>query len=362
MHTLTIQLKIPAWRSLAIWQKVGILSIIAALAFYGIKTLFSSKLSETNPPKLVETSVLKFGKIQQSIRLLGTIHPTHTSILMAKGSGTLDAVVNTGESVAKGTLIAKIDNPDLEKNLQLSKTAEALAKSQYERLSPLLKTGYVSAKEVEEKKQAWINAQKEVATTTIQLDNLRFYAPFNGKIGAYKKREGAQINTGDAVVTMYDPSSIVVDFDIPCANLTEVHEGQEVHVFNKKYALNHVQKMLDEETHMCPADVDIICKSCLLGSTVDVDLVIKEKQDTIVIPHVALFLRNSKPFVYVVEQGKIALVAVTTGIKQQDKIEVTSGLKPGQKLVVKGQERLYPELAVEIYQPKKPTDVTIKTT
>ncbi len=328
-----------------------VIFITAALVFFGIKTLFSSKQAEINPPKLVETKVIKLESIQQTIRLLGTLHPKHTSTLIAKGSGTLDALINTGQKITKGTLIAKIDNLDVEKNLRLSEATETLTKSQFDRLSPLLKTGYISAKDVEEKKQAWINAQKDLAKTSIELDNLRFYAPFDGIIGAYKKREGAQINPGDAVVTLYDPSSLVVDFDIPCTNLAEIHEGQEVQIFNRKYALNHVQNMLDEETHMCPADVDITCDECLIGATINVDLVIKEKKKTIVVPYVALFLRNSKPFVYVVEQGKVALVPVETGIEQRDSIEITAGLKPGQQLIVKGQERLYPDLAVEIFKP-----------
>ncbi len=40
-----------------------------------------------------------------------------------------------------------------------------------------------------------------------------------------------------------------------------------------------------------------------------------------------------------------------TGLQQQDKIEIVEGLKAGQQLVIKGQERLYPEMAVDIYHP-----------
>jgi len=130
--------------------------------------------------------------------------------------------------------------------------------------------------------------------------------------------------------------------------------GQEVHVDKKTYSLSRMQKMLDEETHMCPAEVDIACNDCLVGDSVDVDLVVAEKKKTIVVPYQALFLKNSKPAVYVVEQGKVVLVMVTTGIKQQDNIEIMAGLKPGQLLIIKGQERLYPALAVDIYQPVSP--------
>ena len=315
-----------------------------------IKAWFGSKDVAPVQVKWVETQQVQQKDIQQTVRLIGTIHPKHATVLIAKGRGTLDAFITTGQTIKKGTLIAKIANPDLEKNLRLSEETEALAKNQFDRLLPLLKTGYVSAKEVEEKKQIWFDAQKDLTKTKIELDNLRFFAPFDGIIGAYKKREGTQVSEGEAIVSLYDPSSLVVDFDIPCTNLGAINEGQEVRVLNKKYALSRMQKMLDEETHMCPAEVDINCNDCIVGGSIDVDLVVAAKNKAIVVPFQAIFLRDSKPAVYIVENKKVVLVPVKTGLKQQDKIEIIAGLKTGQQLIIKGQERLYPEMAVEIYR------------
>jgi membrane fusion protein (multidrug efflux system) len=330
------------------WKKGALIftlfCIIVSLFFFR-----STHEAPAIPNKQVEIEVVKLQDIQNTIRLLGTIHPQHAAVLISKGSGILDALIPTGQKIKKGALIAKIDNVDVEKNLQLSTSAEVLAKAQLDRFSPLVKTGFVSSKEIEEKKQAWIDAQKELSKAKIELDNLRFYAPFDGIIGAYKKREGAQVNSGEAVVAIYDPSSLVVDFDIPCSTITTVNEGQPVSVLGKQYTLTHVQKMLDDDSHMCPGDVTIKCDQCLIGSTVDVDLVVAEKKKTIVVPFQALFLKESLPFVYVVLNKKVTLIAVKTGLKQKDQIEIIEGLKPGQQLIIKGQSRLYPEMPVDIY-------------
>lgn len=322
------------------------LLIFAYYLFYGL-----NKHIDNDPLKIVEVEEITLKNIQQTARLIGTIHPKHATVLIAKGNGMLDSLVATGQYVTKGSLIAKIDNPDLEKNHQLSETAENIAKTQYDRLSSILKTGYVSTKEVEEKKQAWIEASKNLSNTKIELDTMRFYAPFNGIIGAYKKREGTQVNVGDPIVTLYDPASLAVDFDIPCTTIKAIREGQEVRVLGKHYPLTHVQKMIDEETHMCPADVDIHCEDCVIGASVDVELVIREKKNVMVIPSQATFLRNGKRFVYIVNNHKIELASIHTGLRDKAYIEVTSGLKPGQILVVKGQERLYPGMTVGIYKP-----------
>ncbi|WP_281175068.1 efflux RND transporter periplasmic adaptor subunit [Legionella massiliensis] len=333
--------------------------VVFYLPFLGYQ--FFQKKAVPSPvenTKIVEIEELQNSDIRQTVRLIGTIRPKHATILIAKGSGMLDSLVATGNKIQKGELIAKIDNPDIENNLQLAEVAEKIAKTQFERLQSLLKSGIVSSKEAEEKKQAWIISQKELSKAKIELDTMRFYAPFDGIIGAYKKREGTQVNQGDPIVTIYDPSALVVDFDIPCTNLNTIKEGQSVRVFDKEYVLNHMQKMIDEETHMCPADVDISCENCVVGSNVDVDLVIEERKQVIVVPFAAIFLRNSKPFVYVVDKEKIVLVPVETGLKEKAQIEILSGLKPGQKLIIKGQERLYPGMQVAIYKPETATSTS----
>ncbi len=347
-----------AFKLLKCLQRNYFLTLTLILTFLSLSYISYKFFAKTaakvpvNITKIVEVKELKNADIRQTIRLIGTIRPKHATILIAKGTGMLDSLVATGHKIQKGELIAKINNPDIENNLQLTESSEKIAKTQYERLSSLLKSGIVSSKEAEEKKQAWIIAQKELSKAKIELDTMRFYAPFDGIIGAYKKREGTQINLGDPVVTIYDPSSLVVDFDIPCTHFSAINEGQAVRIFNHEYALNHVQKMIDEETHMCPADVDITCDNCVVGSNVDIDLVVEEKKQVIVAPFSAIFLKNSKPFVYVVEKDNVVLVPVKTGLKEKDKIEIVSGLKPGQQLIIRGQERLYPGLQVAIYKPE----------
>lgn len=334
------------------WKIISlVLIIISVCTFSGIWFFKSSERPLLIPNKLVEVETVTRNNLQRTIRVFGTIHPKHIAILVSKATGMLDALIPTGQKISKGTLIAKIDNPDIENNVKLSLRSEALAEAQFDRFKPLLKTGFISSKEVVEKKQALLDAQKELSKTKIDLDSLRFYAPFDGIIGAYKKREGAQVNQGEAVVSIYDPSTLVVDFDIPCSNLTTMNEVQSVFVFGKQYRLSHIQKMLDEESHMCPADVDIHCDDCLIGGTVPIDLVVAMKQDAIVIPSQAIFLRNSQSFVYLAVKNKVVMAAVKTGLEQNDKIEIIQGLKPGQQLIIKGQERLYPEMTVDIYHP-----------
>lgn len=331
---------------------------IVILSFLGIVLsayiVHRHNLSSLPPPpaKVVETEVIKPQRLRKSIELIGTIQAKHTTVLVAKSSGILDTLLNSGQTVQKGKLIAKIVNHDLEKSHQLAKATEKIAKAQFERLSALQKTGYVSARETEEKKQVWIDAQKALAKSKSELGNSRFYAPFDGIIGAFKRKEGALLNEGDAVVTVYDPNSLSVDLDIPCANLKTITENQPVKLLKHDYQLTHIQKMMDSDSHMCPADIDISCTKCVIGASVRVELVVKEIQQALVVPAQALFLKNGKTYVYTVVNNQIELTAVKSGLRQKDNVEITQGLKTGDQIVIKSPERLYPGLNVSVYQPE----------
>ncbi|QMT61300.1 efflux RND transporter periplasmic adaptor subunit [Legionella sp. PC997] len=329
---------------------IGLSSILLiALGVY-LKLYYHTAKAPASSLKIVETVTVSPSTIEKKIKLIGIIRPKHAAVLIAKGSGVLDILMNSGQIVQKGDLIAKITNPDIERSYQLSKETERLENTQYQRLKNLQQTGFVSAREVEEKKRIWIDSQKEKAKTKIELKNMRFYAPFDGVIGAFKIKEGAQVTDGAAVVTIYDPDSLSVEIDIPCTNIHSIDENQPIYILGTRYHLSHVQKMIDDETHMCPADVDIQCTHCLVGASVSTQLVVNKKTEALVIPTQALFLKKGTTHVYKVVDKKIELVAVKTGLQEQDKVEIISGLKSGDQIVSKSPERLYSGLEVSIYK------------
>lgn len=338
-------------------KKLSLLLLISSLTgFYYFHQ--QQKGNPNQAVKVVETAILTPDKIQKTVKLIGTIRPKHSTLLVAKVNGLLDILLNAGDEVKKGDLIAEINNPEIARNYELAQAEERIAKTQYERLQKVGNKGIVSAREVEEKKQAWLEAQRDLAKSRIELNNLRFYAPFDGILGAYKQREGAQVAIGDAVVTVYDPTSLSVDLDIPCSNLHKIKTNQKVKVFGKAYPLTHIQKMVDEDSQMCPANVDIECKDCLIGSSVLVELIVKEKSNIMVVPAEALFIRNGKNFVYTLQNNHVTLAPVVPGLEGKNKIEIRSGLKAGDQVIVRGYERLFPGLAVEVYQPNQANELT----
>lgn len=334
-------------------HKKKIMLLFVLCVGFGIYKYFIQSKSSYNEEKTVEAIAVKKSRIRQTANFIGTIKSSQQTTLVAKTKGILNIQAKPGQFMQKGELIAKIDNKDIEHNYEILKEAEEVARLQFDRSTALHKSGVLSKHAVEEKKSALLEYRKKLSDAKISLEELKIHAPFDGVVGLFKFREGSQVNSGDMIVAFYNPHSLIVDFDVPLSVAKQVEDGRPVFINGKKYKLTHIQKMLDEETHMCPAYVEIKCSDCIVGTTVDVRLVVKEVQSVIVIPYEAVFLREGSPFVYVVKENKAVLTPVELGIREKKSIAIVSGLEEGEQLIAKRPDRLYPEAFVKPILQKK---------
>ena len=335
-------------------RKKKLLMITSTAIFVAGTLYFGVGASKNAMPilKVVEVVTATPQKIEQTVRLIGTIRAKHATILMAKATGVLEILKQSGENVAKGTLIARIINPDIEKRYEFAVSTARIAKEQYERTLILMKTGATSKQASEEKQSALLEAERNLATAKIDLDKVRFYAPFDGIIGAYKERDGTEIKNEVSLLSFYNPVALIVEFDIPAPLLASVNIGQKVVIDGKSYALTQVQKMLDPLTHMAPATVDITAHGHIIGKTIDVELTVSKKSNVIVLPDEAIFLNQGKSHVYVIKDSKTILTSVELGLRSQDRVEIVKGLVKGDVVVSQGQGRLSEGMKIRIYDPK----------
>lgn len=330
------------------------LSFVFTVLFLIYRFFFSYNMQMPQEIKVVEVEKLALKDISQTAELIGTIKAKNSTTLIAQTEGSFKIIADSGKSLKKGDEIARIENLEVAKNYNLSIDAKIITEEQYERAQSLLKSGTYSKNELEELKSKWIAAQKNLADAKNELNKLAFYAPFDGIVGTYKVKEGQQLKQGDPIVSFFNPEILTVDFDIPISILPNINNGQNLSILGKNYQLNYVQKMLDDEKHMSPASLDIVCSDCIIGSNVTVDLNVIDKKQVIVIPFDAVFLKKGNTCVYTVENNKIVLKPVELGIRNKELVEVTSGLSVGEEIVTHGTARLWPDLDVKIHKENAP--------
>jgi multidrug efflux pump subunit AcrA (membrane-fusion protein) len=84
------------------------------------------------------------------------------------------------------------------------------------------------------------------------------------------------------------------------------------------------------------------------GETISADVVLKQHQNVIVIPENAIIRRPAGLAVYRLNKDKVEQVIVETGIRQDGKVEIVSGLKEGNQIVLEGAAYLTNNTPVEI--------------
>ena len=321
-------------------KKMIIVGLVVALAV-GFRII--SGAGKPPPPmfSVVETQIVEKGKIVRTMRFVGTVKSTNYCVLIAKASGTIDTLEPAGSVMKKGALLAKIENPDIEKTYDLCVSAEHIASAQYERSKGLAKSGASSKGSLEDKEAALINARKAMSSAKLDLDNSIVKAPFNGVLGVYKVKDGEQVSQGTQIASFYNPDEILIEFDVPEECISYVKDGQGVFIGKDKYKLTHIQRAIDEDKHMCPSYLKISNKDdkFTIGSFINMDLVLEEKESAIIVPSDSVFIRGGKDFVYTVKDGKAVMKEVAIGIRQKEEIEIIKGLDIGDDIIITGTER-----------------------
>lgn len=305
---------------------------------------------------MVEVETITKKPFQFSIKLMGVVEPVQSSVLRAKSAGVVDLHTRAGDVIKKGDIIASLQDLPTKETLALSEKEAAIAKEQYDRAAVLGGKKTLSTQDVEGKRMAYLQAQRQFYVIKKQYEDAQFLAPFDGVVGVFKVREGAFMQPGDALVTFYKPDNLIVSFDVPETFLPLVKKDQAVTIMEKTYPLTGVQHMMDPETHMGPAYIAYDNPNAVIGQNVDLDLMIFKDEKGVSVPNNALYYKGSgkdkKVFVYLVKDGKADLQRVQTGYSNHERTYVTEGLKEGDVIVAKGITRLFPGIEVVVYDEK----------
>jgi membrane fusion protein (multidrug efflux system) len=330
-----------------------ILGALGALAYW--KFAAAPQENQTEAPsqtKLVEVKTIRRQTIEEKIPLFGTLESAQTCVLQTKDTGTLEILIPSLQWVKAGDGVARIHRKDREKSYEILKEAERIAQERWERAKSLEGSGIVTKHTVEDRHKSLLEIQKELSDIQMELWNLHIEAPFDGQLGIYTVPQNAEVHPGEGVVAIYNPKALRIQVDLPEHIALQVQKDTLVEVKSQRYPLTEWEIALDPETLMCRAYIAVPEGIGIIGSTLPIEIILQSKPDAIVIPREALFVKQGKLSVYILEEGEAGVRPVTLGILGKDVVEVTEGLEEGDALIFKGHHRLYPGIQVEAVQER----------
>ena len=298
----------------------------------------------------------------------GTVISRNQARLAAEVEGRLQWVADVGTVVRKGETVARVDDVLLKQSLLADEATVAREQARLEfrlaevrRLTSLVKQKSVPQSELEEAIANRDITRAEIAAgvaraalTREQLERSALRAPFDGVITERLLQAGEWAESGAAVVRLVDTSSLEVQTWVPVKSLKFVREGTKLGLSGNPHGTVGTVRTLvpvgDDRSRLYELRLALDGDDWPVGLDVRVAVPTAEPREVLAIPRDALVLRRDGTTVYRIDkEGLAERVGVETGIAVGEFIEV-SGIEPGDRVVIRGGERLRPGQSVSIIE------------
>jgi RND family efflux transporter MFP subunit len=375
-----------AWIVLAI-------AVIAIAALLGSGIWSRVKAGATLRAETVEAAVPAVSVVSpkrtaptDEIILPGNVQPYISSPVYARTNGYLKRwYFDIGARVKKGQLLAVIETPEVDQQLQQARsnllTAQAnleLASITKTRYQGLLKSNAVAQQDVDNAvgtynaNKAIVEADKAAVEQYSALVSFeKIYAPFDGIITARNTDVGDLINSGSSTGAKTDlfhiaqPGMLRVYVNVPEEYSQGVKNGMTADLslaefpgrkFRGKLVRTAEAINVTTRTLLIEIDVDNPSGTLLTGSYAEVHLAVPNHASTFLLPVNALIFRSEGLHVATVKSGKVDLVAVTPGHDFGSQIEIVSGLNAEDQVIINPPDSIVSGQQVQIVQASLPGD------
>jgi macrolide-specific efflux system membrane fusion protein len=350
---------------------------VVVLAIIGVVVAVFAKRGGAGPKELDPSLITTVKRSDLAIEVLetGKVQPREKVEIKSKVSGQVAKVfIDAGDRVKRGQLLLQLDPVDYERQVARTEADVAAAKNALEfselslsrRENGLKERGVAqmdvdtAAADVKAKKVALQTAEVAYNAASDQLHYTRIVSPMDGTVTERGIQPGEVVTPGvqasfdgKSLLTVSDLSVLIVKADLNQIDVAKVQLGQKVTVTldalpGKRYAAV-ITKIApasilpkDKQVDVFPVEATLAKADLAIkpGMTADVRIHIEKKEHVLALPIEAVVKENGKQFVSKVvpaekNKQKTDKIEVTVGARNDREIEIASGIKEGDKVLIK---------------------------
>jgi membrane fusion protein (multidrug efflux system) len=306
-------------------------------------------------PTMVSVAVVQPRTFEDTIEVLGVAKGRQSVTLTAATTQLVERVrFADGQRVPRGAVLVELRDTEQDAGLAQAQAREVEARRAYDRYRTLGEQGWASKAQVDQYEAAWRSAQADVSAAKARQNDRTIRAPFAGVVGLSDVAPGALVNPGAPIVTLDDISVMRVDFQVPERYLGQLREGQALLATADAYPgetiagrIAKLDTRVDERTRAITARAEFPNGSGKLKPGMLVRVGVSRGQRTNPsAPESAVSVQGDAAFVYILHtrgQGTMAEQRpIVTGARQQGFVEILEGVKPGDRVVGDGLNKIQP--------------------
>ncbi|HZV22625.1 MAG TPA: efflux RND transporter periplasmic adaptor subunit [Luteimonas sp.] len=333
------------------WLLPGLLLPCLLLAACG-KHAPAEGQNAADHPVAVTTAVLAPRPFNDALQALGTAQARESVTITAKVSDVITRLAfDSGQRVRAGQLLADMNSRAQQADVAAAEAALRDAEQQLRRGGEL-----ASAQLIARGQYDTLRANRDAAAASVQarrasVADRTITAPFAGVLGLRQVSLGALVAPGTVITTLDDDSTIKLDFTLPEAALSSIARGQAISATSDAWPgvafdghIADIDSRVDPETRAVRVRAELPNSDGRLrqGMLLRVQVQLPTRQ-ALVLPELAVQQEAEQSSVFRVgADGKVEQVPVKLGTRREGVVEVVSGLKAGDRIVVEGTVKLHP--------------------
>jgi len=299
----------------------------------------------------------------------GTVIGRHDSRIAVEVEGIINEVVEVGDRLAQDDVLARVD-PVIYKLKVQEAEAEIMPiearldfyEKEAARLTTLAQQNNAAKNRLDEVRADYGETKGKLRVARSRLEQARdmlkrtaIHAPFPGVVAERYKSDGEYVTPGDEVLRLVNTKSLEIQARTPQYTVPFIRQhGELIVVDDEKQNISKVRAMVpvgDTLSRLYEVRLEFSDPEWMSGHAVRVAIPVDTTRTVVAVPRDALVIREDGISVFRINDGETAeLVSVTTGISNDDLIEIKGNIKPGDQVVVRGNERLQPGQKVIIQQ------------
>lgn len=301
----------------------------------------------------VRTEVLKRAEFAPSLTLLGVVRAAKTIPLHAVESGTLVYPrrfangLETGVRVTRGEVLAEIRNDHVVSSARQARLQMEAADADFERVRRSHELGVVSGAEFSSYRVRAALAREQFTAASRDTSRLRVVAPESGTLVVAKPLPpGMHVTTGSVIAEVATSGAPIVESNVAAADREALRPGLSAKFGDSRARIAEVASVIDASGTARVVAAIVSGNVPPPGSGVELEVELEKRADVLTVPEDAIVAASDGPAVFVASMGegrrvyRVKRVAVETGGRAHGRVEIRSGLRDGDRIVVSGADAL----------------------
>lgn len=340
------------------YTKLLSLLIVCSLLITSCKSKKKDIAPKERPAIVVDVIIAGNDNATSTLEVNGSVLSNESVELRPETSGRLIYLnIPDGAKVSQGTVLARVNDAELQAQLEQQKSQLDLAQKTEKRLANLLKVNGINQADYDVAVNQLNTIQANIKVTTALIEKTVIKAPFSGELGLRLVSQGAYVTPTTLIGTLQQTDKVKIDFSVPETYADIIKKGDKIKVIS-----SNSTEPYDASIHAIEPQVNSVSRNIkvrafltngliLPGSFVKV--IIEQERQSIMVPSNAIIPDALSNQVVVVHKNKATYTNVETGIRNASQVELTKGINIGDSIVVSGMLSMRPNAMVKVQKVKK---------